>query len=195
VDSWKKPIGPDWFAKPTSPRTSGFSCSRLSLHCSRACAAETRSAHSRSLLHDCRARLHLRCAAFALLPHQRPPICLRVVCCLARAHAYGIEPSRPPVEHSRSHPRTRQSNSARTSAFASPPFLPARHAITATSVSARAMVCSHLATSKSSTNSSQCCLTSSAASSSTVSDVLHARLHCFPHVGPRRVVTPRHREP
>jgi hypothetical protein len=39
----------------------------------------------------------------------------RVTCCLARAHAYGIESSRLPVEHSRSHPRTHQSNSTRTS--------------------------------------------------------------------------------
>jgi hypothetical protein len=28
VDSWEKTIDPDWFAKPTSPRTSGPSCSR-----------------------------------------------------------------------------------------------------------------------------------------------------------------------
>jgi hypothetical protein len=35
--------------------------------------------------------------------------------CLARAHACGIEPSRPPAEHSRSHPWTRRSSSARTS--------------------------------------------------------------------------------
>jgi hypothetical protein len=115
VDSWKKPIGPDWFAKPTSPQTSGFSCSRLSLHCSRACAAETRSAHSCSLLQDCRARLHLRCAAFALLPHQRPPIWLRVVCCPAQALACKIEPSRPLAKHLRSHSRTRRFNFARTS--------------------------------------------------------------------------------
>jgi hypothetical protein len=45
---WDETIEPDWFAKPTSPRTSGFSCYKLSLHCSRACAAETRSAHPRS---------------------------------------------------------------------------------------------------------------------------------------------------
>jgi hypothetical protein len=35
-------------------------------------------------------------------------------------------------------------------------------------------------------SSSQCCLTLSAAFSSMVSDVLHARLHCFPRAGPRR---------
>jgi hypothetical protein len=80
-------------------------------------------------------------------------ICSRVVCRLARAHAYGIEPSRPLVEHSRSHSRTCRFNSSRTSAwikrarrtwlhltppslshldiaFASSPFLSARHAIT-----------------------------------------------------------------
>jgi hypothetical protein len=28
VNSWKKPIGPDWFAIPSLPRTSGFSGSR-----------------------------------------------------------------------------------------------------------------------------------------------------------------------
>jgi hypothetical protein len=56
-----------------------------------------------------------KAAAPVLLPHQWPPSCLRVVCCLAYAHTCGIEPSRPPVEHSRLHPRTRRFNSARTS--------------------------------------------------------------------------------
>jgi hypothetical protein len=42
----------------TPPRTLGFPCSRLSLHCSRVCAAETWPAHSRSFLQDCRVRLH-----------------------------------------------------------------------------------------------------------------------------------------
>jgi hypothetical protein len=70
VDSWKKPIRPDWFAMPTPPRTSGFPCSRLSLHCSRACATETRSAHPRSLRQDHRhAWSHLlRCFCSALTP-------------------------------------------------------------------------------------------------------------------------------
>jgi hypothetical protein len=76
-----------------------------------------------------------------------------MACRLARAHAYGIKPSRPPVEHSRSHSRTCRFNSTRTSAWikrarrtwlhlappslshldiasASSPFLSARHAIT-----------------------------------------------------------------
>jgi hypothetical protein len=39
VDSWEKPIGPDWFAMPTPSRTSGFSGSRaessllMHMHC------------------------------------------------------------------------------------------------------------------------------------------------------------------
>jgi hypothetical protein len=51
-------------------------CSQLSLHCSRGCVTETRSAHPRSLRQNRRAWLHLWCAASALLPHQRPPILL-----------------------------------------------------------------------------------------------------------------------
>jgi hypothetical protein len=45
------------------------------------------------------------------------------------------------------------------------------------SASARIGVCSHLATSKTSTSSPQCRLTSSVVFSSTASDVLHARLY------------------
>jgi hypothetical protein len=115
VDSWKKPIRPDWFAMPTPSRPTGFSCSRLSLHCSRACAAETRSAHPRSLLQDRRARSHLLRVVPVLLSHHWLSTCSRVACCLACAHACGIKPSRPPAEHSRSHPRTRRFRSARTS--------------------------------------------------------------------------------
>jgi hypothetical protein len=106
MDLWDEMMEPDWFAMPTPPRTSGFSCSRLSLHCSRTCAAETRSAHPRSLLQDRRAWLHLRCAASALLPHQRPPACMRVVGCLAYAHACGNELSRPSVLRRASDPRS-----------------------------------------------------------------------------------------
>jgi hypothetical protein len=40
MDPWDEMIEPAWFAMPIPPRTSGFPCSRLSLHCSRACAAE-----------------------------------------------------------------------------------------------------------------------------------------------------------
>jgi hypothetical protein len=43
--------------------------------------------------------------------------CSRVACCLARAHACGIEPSWPLAKHFRSHSRTRQFDSARTSGF------------------------------------------------------------------------------
>jgi hypothetical protein len=93
----------------------GFPAHGLSLLCSRACAAETRSAHPRSLLQDRHAWSHLLRAVPVLLSHHWPLTCSRVACCLARALACGIEPSRPPVEHSRSHPRTRRSNSARTS--------------------------------------------------------------------------------
>jgi hypothetical protein len=173
------------FAMPTPLRTSGFSCSRLSLLCSRTCATETRPAQSHSFLQDCRAWLHPWCAASALLPHQQPPAGMRVVDCLAYARAYGNESSRPLAKHFRSHSRTRQSNSARTSAFASLPFLPARRAITApppprgprpacTRITPSAAV--RARSPPFSTSSSQCRLTSSVAS--TVSDVLHARSHC-----------------
>jgi hypothetical protein len=139
------------------------------VHCWHACAATRRA------------------TAPILLSYRWPSTYSRVAGCLARAHACGNEPSRPSVEHSRSHPRTRQSNSTRTSAFALPPFLPARRAITAPSpprgprpacirITPSAVV--HTRPPPFSTSSSQCCLTSSAASSSTVSDVLHAWLYC-----------------
>jgi hypothetical protein len=67
----------------------GFPAHGLSLHCSRACAAETRSTHPRSLLQDRVAWSHLLRAVPVLLPHHWPPACLRVVCCLARTHACG----------------------------------------------------------------------------------------------------------
>jgi hypothetical protein len=76
----------------------------LNLHCSHACAAETWPAHSHSFLQDRRVWLHLRCAASALLPHQRPPICLRVVGCL-NARACGNELSRLSVLRHASDPR------------------------------------------------------------------------------------------
>jgi hypothetical protein len=105
----------DWSAMLTPPRTSGFSCSRLSLHCSRACAAETRPAHSRSFLQDRRAWLHLLRTISILLLHPWSSTCSRVVYCLAYARACGNETSWPSTEHSRSHSRTRRFNSARTS--------------------------------------------------------------------------------
>jgi hypothetical protein len=181
----------------------GFPAHRLSLHCLRACAVETRSAHSRSLLQDRRAWSHLRCAASALRSHHWLLTCSCVACCLARALACGIEPSRPLAKHFRSHSRTRRFNSARTSVwikrarrawlhrtssefvmpdhrlcFAASPSGLLRHNRPSTSV--RAVVCSHLATFKSSTSSSQCRLISSAAFSSTASNVLHARSRCSP---------------
>jgi hypothetical protein len=176
VDPWDETIEPDWFPMPTPLRTSGFSCSRVE---------------------------------HPLLTHPWLLTCSRVTCCLARAHAYGIESSRLLVEHSRSHPRTHQSNSTRNSGscnFAAGPvlrvgpvpryscpdrlsaaqlLLPSSPRYKRTSASARIEVCSHLATSKSSTSSPQCRLISSAAFSSTASDVLHVRLHCFPRAGPR----------
>jgi hypothetical protein len=82
----------------TPPRTSGFSCSRM-------CATETRRAHPRSFLQDCRAWLHLWCAASALLPHQRPPAGMRVVGCFAYARACRNELSRPSVLRGTSNPR------------------------------------------------------------------------------------------
>jgi hypothetical protein len=115
VDSWKKPIGPDWFAMPTPSRTSGFFCTRLSLLCSRTCAAEAWPAHPRSFLQERRAWSHLRCAASALLSHHWPSTCSRVVCCFAYARTCGNESSRPLAKHFRSHSRTRRFNSARTS--------------------------------------------------------------------------------
>jgi hypothetical protein len=87
---------------------------------------------------------------------------------------------------------------------ASPPFFLARHAITAPlPPRGPRPACIRITPSAAvrarpppfSTSSSQCRLTSSAASSSTISDVLHARLHGFPRAGPRRVVAPWHREP
>jgi hypothetical protein len=216
-----------------------------SLLCSHACAAETRPAHLRSLQQDRCAWSHLLHAVPVLLSHHWLLICSRVACCLARALACGIEPSRPLAKHFRSHSRTRRFNSARTSgscnstvhstccdvirvdlplppvlrcasnprrvtpaptascrciaspsAFAAPylPPLPPRglwsaciRVVPSTVVRARPPPFS--------TSSSQCRLTSSAAFSSMVSDVLHARLHCFPRAGPRRVAAPRHREP
>jgi hypothetical protein len=111
---WDKMMEPNWFAMPSSPRTSGFSCSRAEpplltqeetlfdlllrcVHCRHTCAAIR------------------KVAAPVLLPHQRPPTCLRVVYCFAYARAYGNEPSWPLAKHFRSHSRTRQFNSVRTS--------------------------------------------------------------------------------
>jgi hypothetical protein len=84
--------------EPHGPPTHG-----LSLLCSHACAAETRSAHPRSLLQDRRARSHLLHTVPVLLSHHWPLTCSCVARCLARAHAYGIEPSRPLAKHFRSH--------------------------------------------------------------------------------------------
>jgi hypothetical protein len=175
---WDETIEPDWFAKPTSPRTLGFSCSRVEL---------------------------------PLLTHPWLLTSSRVACCFACALACGIEPSQPPVERSRSHPRMRQSNSTQTSrssnfaaglalrscssrarraitiAFASPLLLLSCRALTAPSPPRGPRpACIRITTSAAvrarpppfSTSSSQCRLTSSAASSSTVSDVLHAWLYC-----------------
>jgi hypothetical protein len=105
---------PNWFAMPTPPRTSGLS---QSLHCSCACAAETRSAHPRSLLQLRRTWSHLLRAVPVLFSHHWPSTCSRVVRFLARAHACGIELSRPLAKHFRSHSRTCRFNSARTSGF------------------------------------------------------------------------------
>jgi hypothetical protein len=168
---WDESIEPDWFAKPTSPRTSGFSCSQLSLHCSRVCAAETRSAHPCSLRQDRRSWLHLRHAVLVLLSHHWLLTCSRVACCLARAHACGIRPSRLLAKHF-----ARIRGCAGPNASGPSPSL--RRATLAPFASARAMVCSHLDTSKSSTSHSQCRLISSAAFSSTASVVLHARSRC-----------------
>jgi hypothetical protein len=62
-----------------------------------------------------------RATAPILLSYRWPSTCSRVAGCLARAHACRNEPSRPPVEHSRLHPRMRRFNSARTSGFCTPP--------------------------------------------------------------------------
>jgi hypothetical protein len=58
-----------------------------------------------------------KAAAPVLLPHHRPPICLRVVGCFAYARACRNELSRPLAKHFRSHSRTRRFDSARTSGF------------------------------------------------------------------------------
>jgi hypothetical protein len=87
----------------------------LSLLCSRACAAETRPAHPRSLQQDRCAWLHLLRAVPVLLSHHWLLIYSRMACCLARALACGIKPSRPLAKHFRSHSQTCRFNSARTS--------------------------------------------------------------------------------
>jgi hypothetical protein len=102
----------------------GFPAHGLSLHCSRACATETRSAHPRSLLQDRRAWSHLLRAVPILLSHHWTSTYSRVVCCLVRAHACGNKPSWPPVEYSRSHSRTRRFNSAWTSGSCNSAALP-----------------------------------------------------------------------
>jgi hypothetical protein len=53
---------------PTPLRTSGFSCSRLSLLCSRTCAAETRPAHPRSCSFRIRRAITTTFASPLLLP-------------------------------------------------------------------------------------------------------------------------------
>jgi hypothetical protein len=157
---------------PSPPRTSGFSCSRLSLHYSRACAAETQSAHPRSP--PCRIATPGR-ISYALFPycsHTTGPYPARAwpVALHARMPA---ESSRPLAKLFRSHSRTRRFNSARTSVWmkraghawlhhisselvtadrclhsaTSPSDLPHHKR---SSASARIKVCSHLATSKSS---------------------------------------------
>jgi hypothetical protein len=83
----------------------GFPAHGLNFLCSRTCATETHLAHPRSFLQDCRAWLHLWCAASALLPHQRPPAGMRVVDCLAYARACRNELSRPSVLRHASDPR------------------------------------------------------------------------------------------
>jgi hypothetical protein len=56
-----------------------------------------------------------KAATPVLLPHHRPPTCLRVVRCFAYARACRKEPSRPLAKHLRLHSRTHRFNSARTS--------------------------------------------------------------------------------
>jgi hypothetical protein len=91
----------------------GFPTYGPNLLCSRTCAAEAWPAHPRSLLHDRRARLHLRCTTSVLFLHQRPPICLHVVSCPALVCEN--EPNRPLAKHFRSHSRTHRFSFARTS--------------------------------------------------------------------------------
>jgi hypothetical protein len=74
--------------EPQGPSVHG-----LSLLCSCTCAAETRSAHPRSLLQDRRAWPQPLCTAPVLLPHHWPLACLRMVYCLACARACGNEPA------------------------------------------------------------------------------------------------------
>jgi hypothetical protein len=87
----------------------------LNFLCPCTCTAETHPACPCSYPQGRRAWPQPLCATSVLLPHQRPPACSRVVCCLAHALACGIEPSRPLTKHFRSHSRTRRFNSARTS--------------------------------------------------------------------------------
>jgi hypothetical protein len=173
---WNETMEPDWFAMPTPPRTSRFSCSRLSLLCSRTCAAS------------------------ALLPHQWLPACMRVVGCLAYARACGNELSRPSVLH-RAVPASTSAwvkgarrawlhrgsselvtPDRRLRSATSPSDLPRHKRFSA---SARAMVCSHLATSKSSMNSSQCRTPQRPSTSSTCGSTA-------PWAGPPRIVALQH---
>jgi hypothetical protein len=113
----------------------------LSLHCSCACAAETRPAQPHSLLHDHRAWSHLLRDILVLLPHQRPPAYTRVVGCLAYARACGNEPSRPSVLRRVSDP-CRAAPTLTALPLRSCSFRACR-AILALSASARTMVRSH----------------------------------------------------
>jgi hypothetical protein len=136
----------------------------LNFLCSRRCTAQTHPVCPRSYLQGRRAWPQPLCATLA---RTRCSSVTLSACC--DAIRVGLPP--PPVERP-----------ARTCGCANriPPELPPslRRATLAPSASARAMVCSHLATSKSSTSSSQCRLISSVAFSSTASDVHHARLYC-----------------
>jgi hypothetical protein len=176
---------PNGFAISTSPRTLGFSCSRveppLPMHMRCQSLVDrtpllTReetfidlTAPVRALpvyLHNysqgCRSRSVSTPSASNLLARGL---------LLVYTPACRNKPRRPLAEH---FARFRGCASSNPSG----PSLSPRRATLALSASARAMVCSHLTTSKPSTKSSQCRLISSTAFSSTAFDVFYARLYC-----------------
>jgi hypothetical protein len=121
-------------------------------------------------------------AELPLLTHPWLLTCSRVTCCLARAHAYGIESSQLPVEHSRSHPRTHQFNSTRTSGSCN--F--AAGLVLRVGPVPRYSCPDRLAAAQLLLPSSPRYNRPSTAFSSTASDVHHARLYCPLCGGPHR---------
>jgi hypothetical protein len=126
VDHWIRQKSWIGLLCPLLCEPQGFPAHGLNFFCSRTCATKTRPAHPCSFLQDCRAWLHLWCAASALLPHQRPPAGMRLVGCLAYARtSVWVKGARRAWLHLAS-----PSLLHLLATSASPPFFPARRAIT-----------------------------------------------------------------